>query len=61
MFCEVQLIHQKILELKFVQHKFYDFSRTSFGKLRNRWLFVLFNTGLDDLKRDQKFKEVRTC
>lgn len=42
-------------------HKFYDFVRTSFNKLRNRWLFTLFEAGINDLKRDKKYTEKKTC
>lgn len=61
MFIEVQLIHDKILQLKVIQHKFYDFSRSSFNALRNRWIFKLIELGINDLKRDQIYRENKSC
>jgi len=53
---ESQLIHNQILSLKAVQHKFFDFSRCSIRTYRSKNLLMMFEQGEIDLKQDSVFK-----
>jgi len=57
---ESQLIHNHILELKAVQHKFFDISRCSAKKYRSKQLIMMFEQSEIDLKQDAKFKNDET-
>ena len=57
---ESQLIHNEILDLKAVQHKFFDISRCSISPYRSKNILMMFEQGEIDLKQDFIFKNDET-
>jgi len=54
---ESQLIHNHILELKAVQHKFFDVSRCNISNYRSNMLLMMSEQAEIDLKQDLIFKQ----
>ena len=57
---ESQLIQNDILELKAVQHKFFDISRCSINNYRSKNLILMADQAEIDLKQDLVFKHDST-